>query len=344
MSKETRIGLLIVVTLGLLIWGYKFLKGKNLLSSAQTFYVEYDEVEGLNVSTPVQLHGFQVGTVQDMYMNDELSKVIVVLDIKGNVKVPKETTAEIITTSFMGGQAVRLNYNNFRCVGDDCAQSGDYLRGVTKGMLASMVGPEQAEEYVNIVKDGLDDIIDTLESNFDNDSELGQTLDQVKLTVSNLSRTSGRLDNMLAASSGDIQATISNLEHISGTLKDGSAQIKTVLANAENVTSQLSEADWKGTVDGANDAVANLKKTLATADKAIAGLDVVLKKVNSGEGSLGKLVNETELYENLNDLSKSFNLLSHDIRIHPERYRRILSKKTKTDPITEIPEEGKSGN
>jgi len=132
---------------------------------------------------------------------------------------------------------------------------------------------------------------------------------------------------------------LSSVESLTSNLAANNAKITGILANVDAMTADLNKADMGKTVGIANSTLEEVKKVMLSADKAVVKLSAVMDKANSQEGSLGKLLNDKELYDNLNQVSKSITLMTSDIRVNPQRYRRILSKKTKTPPIDEVPEE-----
>ena len=131
MSNETKVGILAVVSIAILIWGYKFLKGQNLLTTSNILYVEYEQADMLSVSSPVLINGFRVGVIADMYLKPEdMQTIITVLDIERGVNIPKSTVAELISTDITGGKGINLSFHK-PCTGANCAESGDTLKGTT---------------------------------------------------------------------------------------------------------------------------------------------------------------------------------------------------------------------
>lgn len=323
MSNEVKIGLLAIVTIAISFWGYKFILGQNALAASNVYYVEYNNVQGLKKATPVRISGFDVGVVADIYLkpDDPGRNVIVMLDLRNDIKIPRDTRAEIVSTSFLGDKAIILNYDE-PCF-DDCAESGAYLQGISKGMLSSVLDQEDLQGYVDIIKDGLQDVIDTLNREFlseESDSPVAQSMRDLRSSMANLESTTTQFDNLLRRSSGNIEGTLQNLDAITGTLKDNNDKIKGILTNAETLTSDLAEADIKQTLQEVSDAIDNLSKTLQTADGAIAGVSTTLDKINNGEGTIGKLMQDEALYHELKAMSSSIDSLVSDIEERPYRY------------------------
>lgn len=340
MSKETRIGFLFALAIGIFIAGFKFLKGQNVLSSDNLFYVEYDDVDFLAPANKVLKNGLQVGMVKEIYMKpDDPTKIVVELTIEKSLSIPKNARATIASSGVMGGKVVLLEYEK-NCQGSNCAQTGDYLRGATKGLLQSMIGnPSEVNTYVDIIKDGFSDLADSLGNNLKSNSELSKTFADLQATLNNLASTTSRLDRLMARSSGNLEATLGSVASLTKNLEANNNKINGILSNVESLTNNLNDAKLDKTVVNANEALTEVKKVMASANGAVEKLSAVMTKVDGKSGSLGKLINDAELYDNLNKVSKSITLLTSDMREHPERYRRILSKKTKTEPLRTIPEE-----
>lgn len=330
MSNEVKIGILAIVTIAISFWGYKFIMGQNALASSNIYYVEYNTVEGLQKATPVRISGYDVGVVADIYLkpDDPDRSVIVVLDLRKDINIPPDTKATIISVGFMGGKAILLEYDK-PCFEEDCAKSGAYLVGQTKGMFASMIGEEDMREYVDIIKEGLQDVIDTLNHEFldeDSDSPIAKSVKDLRLTMANLESTTSQLDNLLRRSSGNIDGTLKNLNDLTGTLSDNNDKIKNILANAETLSQDLAEADLKKTLAEVSDAINSLTGTIKTADGVLANVSTTFEKINRGEGTLGKLMQDEALYNELQSMSMSIDSLVTDIQDRPYRYMPLKSR------------------
>lgn len=332
--------MLFAVALAIFIFGFKYLKGQNVLSSNYIFYSEYANVDLLSPSNPVYKNGVQVGIVTNVTIKeDDPNMVLVEMEVDGDLTVPKSAEAVIISSGVMGGKAIVLEFGK-NCSGADCAESGDYLRGRSKGLIGSLMGsPKEVEKYLDVVEQSVTGLVDTLGEKVDTSSEIGKTFASLQATLANLEVTTARLDRLMARSSGSLEKTLNSVAGITSNLEQNNAKINGILANVEGLTANLNQADLGKTVSTANTTLEEVKKVMTTADGSLAKLSAVLDKANSDSGSLGKLLNDKEFYDNLNQVSRSVTLLTSDIREHPERYRRILSKKTKTEPIREVPKE-----
>ncbi len=332
MSNETKVGILAVIAIAILIWGYKFLKGQNLLSSSTFLYVEYEDADMLAVSSPVVINGFQVGVVADMYLKPEdMQTIITVLDINNGVDVPKSAVAQLISVDITGGKGINLAFSK-PCSGNDCAQDGDYLNGQSVGLLKSMVPQEELALYLDQLGGTVGEVYDTLNQRLTdpNAEGIGKTFQDFAATLENLNATTSKLNAMLARSSGNIEASLKNVESLTNKLDNNMASVDTILQNTAKLTTQLSEIDLKNTIEGtannANEAITKLQGTLAGADKAIAEVTVLLNGVKAGEGTMGKLFTDDELYYKLSEAGKQIESFLKDLENSPYRYIPLKSR------------------
>lgn len=330
MSREVKIGLFAVISLAIAFFGYNFLKGKDLFSNSNLFYVHYSQIDGLQSNSPINMNGLQVGTVKDIYLlPEDYSKIMVELEVQGDINIPKNTKAVIYPSSFMGGMAVMLKFDGF-CSGADCAQSGEYLQGMTMSMLDNYIGADNLKEYTDVVTTGVQGLIDSVSGDLkDPNSEVGKSLKDVDATIVNLKYATAQMNSLLKNSSQSMTQTMANLEKITANLAAQNAQINSILSNTSTFTNNLNAVDLKGTAEGANTAMASLKTTLENTDKTMAEVTSLMKKIQAGDGTLGMLVNDGTLYKKLNDASQQMELLMQDLRLNPSRYTRILRKKRK---------------
>ncbi len=331
MSKEVRIGILSLVVLVVLVWGFQFLKGKNLFADIQQFHVKYDNVEQLEVASQVLVNGYKVGAVTKIKMDpDDFSKVLVDIDVKGSIKVPKNTQATIISLGLVGGKAIVLDIDR-DCSGADCAQSGDYLPGGMRGMLSSMVPENELDRYMNKLKSGFKGTLDSTGGN--------DMVNQSKIIVKNLAAITDRLDRMLSKTDKNIEASVANVAALTKSLKASDVKISSILDNLNQLTLSLKNAHVDSLVIKGDDAVAQLTKSmkeikniLSKADSSIKSFDGIMNKVNKGDGTLGKLLKDEKLYDDLNLTVKHTNLLLQDMRLYPGRYFNLsVFKKSPKD-------------
>ncbi|MBK6901897.1 MAG: MCE family protein [Saprospirales bacterium] len=321
--RETKIGLLTAGALALLIWGYEFLKGRNILQSSQIFISEYDNVDELKKSNPIQVNGLQVGIVRAVYLNPQnLTSIIVEMDVSKDIKVPLGTVAEIHTSSLMGGRIIELVFPA-ECIDGSCPPAGKVLEGRTLGFLNSMVGTDNLDTYLTILETRLTRLTDTIISRFSDNPELQKSGKDLQSILANLNSASATLTRQLNGSLGD---SFDNIASVTENLKKNNEQISKMIDNLASVSGDLKEEDVVGNV---NTTVTQLKSTLQQIDGAVADLTSVLSRIQEGQGTLGLLVKDREMYDQLNKTLTNIDLLTQDIRLNPKRYTTVLSKKSK---------------
>ncbi|WP_116105343.1 MlaD family protein [Lewinella sp. IMCC34191] len=344
MRNEVKIGILALVAILLAFWGFKFIQGSNLFSSSQVFYVEYTDVAGLTVGTPVQISGVNIGSVKAIQLDQQKKQVVVTLEVKKNVNIPESTQAYITTVSLLGEKAVVLQYDR-PCFGDgDCAESETYLNGATKGILASFLGTDPDADPAEGVKAQIGEAVDSLQWTLfseDSNNPIARASRDLAVTMENLKGTSNRLDRILAANSREIEETFGNLASLSRTLTENEESIASILQNADSLTENLSGLELDQSIEEFNTTIASLRNTLDEADRAIGGVSSVIADVQNGQGTLGKLLTSDEVYNQLNDATLAADTLFTDLQERPYRYvpfksrRRVLKFDRKDEAANE---------
>lgn len=327
--NETKVGILTIAALAAAIWGYKFLKGVNILTSSQTFYVKYENVDQLRPSAPIFISGLQVGMVKDIYVDEADDKsLIVVLNVEKNVQIPKDATAAIIGLTLMGGKAIELVIPH-PCDGEGCAESGDYLKGETRSIAQSLLGdPAQLDPYAEKIKAVFDSI-----ANPNDPDGLGPSMRALETSLINIAQATTKLNRLMDASAGNLSATVGNAAEITKNLRNSNKEISEVLANLSAVSAQLKNANLDATaksatvaIDSVIVAVSSLRNTLKATEKTIQKVDTLAQHLSDGQGSIGKLLTDEELYTNLARTTRHLALLEQDIRLNPKRYTTLKLK------------------
>jgi len=330
-SNEAKLGLLAIVTLTVLIWGYRFLKGKNLLDNSNTYYITYTDVDGLTSSAPVFINGFQVGSVTAVKLKpDDVEKIIVTIEVDGEIEVPKSAEAILAADGIMGGKSILLDYGN-EDMASGILESKSYLKGSSKGLLGSMVDANEMDVYFDKIKNNFSGLIDTITNSSPNAEEsIMESIEEFQATIKNLSGISNKINVMLAKSASNFDETLSNVASLSETLKNSNSKIAGIIDNLDVVTTDLKNAEISKTVGAAEGAIAEVKTSLTTiqvtvksAETAIDNINKLIAKAESGDGSLGSLINDKALYDNLESTSKNLDLLLQDFRLNPKRYVNV---------------------
>lgn len=345
MSREIKLGAFAFVVLVLSIWGYTFLKGKNLLKKSYIFETVYNDVTQLERSSPVYINGYKVGKVQAIDLNPKnMQEMIITFDVENDFKIPKNAKAVLASEGVMGGKAIQISFDR-QCTGPDCAENYDRLQGTTQGFLQSLVGTDDVKEYASAFGGELEGVLENLGTP-EGQGAINQSVLDLQKTMENMSRITATTDLMMAQSSKNLRKTIENMSIITDNLAQNNAQITAMLNNLNTVSQQIKDANigntiatTTGTIDEAKVAIGQLQGTLTNADTAIKSLSSLMTQANSGDGTLAKLINDKELYTNLEMTTKNLSLLLQDLRLNPSRYVKVsvFGKKNK-DKYT-LPEE-----
>ncbi len=329
MSSEVKIGILAVVAIFLSFWGFKYIQGKNLLTRSNIYYVYYPSVAGLQVGTSVRIRGLEVGSVSSTELQPVEGRVKVTLDLRKDIEIPPTTLALITSTSIMGGKAIDLQYDR-ACTGEDCAPSGSTLQGREQSILASMLGEGTASGYIDSLKSGLAGAVDSLTLNLlgpDSDMPTAVAARDFQVAMANLKSTTGQIDRLLNRSSGKIESTLSSLNNVMKTLEAQRASLASALSNADTLTQQLVDADLKKTIDEVKVAMSNLSGTLESTEATMNNVNGIVNRINDGQGTLGKLIKDDELYNKLNSFSITADSLAEDFQERPYRYIPFKNRK-----------------
>ncbi len=346
MSNEFKIGIMAIVCIALTFWGYKFLKGRNVLKATNDYYVRYENIDQLAVSSPVLIRGFSVGTVSSIRLDEDMKTIIATLNLDRGVRIPADAEALIVSTSIMGGKAIELKIKG-ACSGPDCAKPGSFLQGRVKGMFDSLLDKSENGTLAK-VKENISSILQTLGDSLTSpnaNNEIAKTYTELSELISNLSSITGTLDKSMNSYDRHLTNTLANVESITGTIAKNQEKIAAAIAHLESISKQLDEARLGETAQNVNalmeDAqvtVSNLNKTVAEAQTSFGKLSTIMKDMQDGKGSLGKLLKDERLYSHALATTKNLELLLQDFRLNPKRYVSVsvFGKKQKEYVVPEM--------
>ncbi|MFZ6025697.1 MAG: MlaD family protein [Bacteroidota bacterium] len=320
-SNETKVGALTAIAIALLILGFNFLKGKTLFKTGNFIYAKYTDTKGIMVSNGVFINGYQVGSVYDIENADaNLSAIVVAIKLKDNYNIPSNSVASIKENP-LGNASINIS------LGDAATyvKSGDtILTSSSAGLLGDVMnklGP--VSDQIKATVGSLDSVLKNINTIFDpaTKNNLQEVIANINKTTASLVVSSASIQAMLNQQTGAITASMNNVNSFTKNLADNNEKVTRMISNVERTTENLSKADIDGTV-------AQLKTSIET-------LNGILAKASSTDGSLGKLLNDKTLYDNLSNTVRSANILMDDLRVHPKRYVNIsvFGKKDKTGPL-----------
>ena len=295
-TREVKTGIVAVSVIALFIWGFNFMKGLNLFDGpSKTYLTEYSNVQGLNTASVVTINGVEVGKVINIMFNkdpEKRGKLIVEFSVENDFEFSKQSVAKIYSASLMGGKSLAVvpSYEG------EMAKPGDFLTGEIESDIFSSVteklNPLQAKvEDVIVSADSLmTSLTDVLDAK--SRAHLKSSISQLNATISNFKTISERVDKLI---------------------QTNEEKLGTTLANAEIMTSNLAKLS-DTLVD------ANLGLTVKNLEATVTNLNKILASVESGEGTLGMLVKDERMYNNLANSSKELEELLREMKLHPKRF------------------------
>lgn len=296
-TKEVKIALAAIVGIVVLFYGLKFLKGQNIFSSNATYYVAFDDVSGLSASSPVYANGYRVGVVSSLnYDFTPEGKIVAELDLNQNMRVPRGSHAEL-ASDLLGNIKINL------ILADDpinMISNGDTIAGgAEKGMMSKVGSMIPALEKMLPKLDSIMASLNMLLA----DPALRNTLHNVEGMTSNLDATSQELKSLSAQLNKEVPTMMNKANG--------------VLDNTQQLTSNLAAVDVAAMSAKVNETLANVAE--------------LSEKLNSNEGTLGLLMRDASLYNNLNATMASADSLLIDLKAHPKRYVHfsVFGKKDK---------------
>lgn len=307
LTKTSKIGILVVFCLTLLIWGINFLKGRDIFRTEKVFYARYKNVGGLTATTIVTLNGLKVGYVREIYFAEDLSgDLITKIAIHNDFPLPAGTSAEIASSDLLGSKVVKLNLGK----SDILLHPNDTL--ATK-MEADIM--QQVNEQIAPLKAKAERLIENLDSivtavskvlNSDSQHNISESIRQINLTMTNLELISGNLNDVVTDQKKNLASSISNINDVTVNLKTNSGKLGHIMDNFSSFSDSITKMELNRTIDQMNGSITNLQ--------------TILSKIDTTNGTLGLLVNDPRLYQNLNKTSESLNRLLVDFRLNPKKY------------------------
>lgn len=291
-SRELKTGIIAVLTIALFVWGFNFIKGSNLFESGRSFYVEYENVQGLSVSAPVTINGLKVGVVDKIYFHPNKIGVLVVnFSLANDFKFTKNSIAEIYSPDFISGKSIKI----LPAFEGNNAVSGDTLNGkIEAGLLGALndqIAPLQSK--VTSFLTNTDTLLVGFNAIFDEKTRgnLREAIASLNTTLSTFKTASKSLNSMLAEN-GKVDSILSNAT--------------TASHNLVSLTDSLNESQ--------------IKETVHRLQGTIAKFNGILENVENGNGSIGKLLKDEGLYDNLEAASKEMEELLFELKVNPKRF------------------------
>ncbi|MDO1500642.1 MlaD family protein [Winogradskyella maritima] len=298
LSREIKTAILVIAGVLLLVFMFNFLKGRNLFKDERNFFTEFD-YNALSSSSPVTIKGNNVGKVEDIKYDFETGKTRVSFSVDPRLEFSKTSKIRLYETGIMGGNALAIidSYEG------EVAKAGDFIESEIQPGLVSSLKENFTGLSTNLDKTlrSADTLMISLNSLLNDDTEAG-----LKTTISELNKTLTSFRSL----SFSIQDVV----------KQNDSKVASILENFDAASKDLTSI-----TDGLKDV--KIDETVARLDKTLDNVNSLMNDFKNGDGSMSKLLNDDKLYNNLEGASKELELLLLDIKLHPARYRRILSKR-----------------
>jgi len=303
-SNETKVGIVTTVSLALLFIGYNFLRGNDVFSSEKEYYTDYGNVDGLSVSKPVVVNGYPIGRVSRMQLLPN-GKIRTHFKVSSEYAIPSNTVARIVSADLLGSKVIVFDLGD----SDSMASNGDPILSDVQANLLEKVEPLQKKVENLVLK--LDSVLSAVNTALGGEFQrnFSSSLRSISVSLANMEHISRDVEALVGSERVRLANIMQHIESITENFKNNGDRINAILANVEDFSENLSKADIKATVDNAN--------------RAILDVQAITAKIDRGEGSIGLLLNDPKLYDNLNSASQHLDSLIKDLKERPGRYVRF---------------------
>lgn len=291
-SKEIKTGLIVLVSIALFIWGFSYIKGENLFEKSRVFYAEYDNVQGLQTSGGVTINGLKVGKIDDISFHPKKTgRLVVKFSLENDFQFSKASIAQIYSPDFISGKSIKIlpSFDGAKAV------SGDTLVANVEIDILGSIGNQLVplEAKISSFVANADSLLKSFNEVFDQEGKtnLKQSLAKLNATLSTFNNTGKSISSMMT---------------------DG-GKVDSILRSA-----QLASNNLVGLTDSLNNA--NLAGTIKKLESTLNSFNSVLKDVDSGKGSIGKLMKDDGLYNNLEGATKEMEALLREMKLNPKRF------------------------
>jgi phospholipid/cholesterol/gamma-HCH transport system substrate-binding protein len=310
LSKEVKVGLVTILAIGCFIYGFNFLKGKNLFSTQRKFYAVYSDIDGLVSANPLLINGFQIGMVEDIRLfPDTTGRIAVTLLVNNDVLIPKTSVAKVMSSGLLGSKVVQIILGK----GTEYAESGDTLRSAQEDNLKQAVNKTIAplQEKATSLISSIDSVMTVVQEvlNDQTRKNLTKSFESIRSALSSLEITSYRLDTMVVTERTKISSILSKVNTLATTLSNNSANLNNIINNFSNISDSLAKS--------------NITSAINNADVALSQAASIFTKINKGEGTMGMLINNDSLYRKLDNSAADLDKLLEDLRLNPHRYVQV---------------------
>lgn len=296
-TREVRVGFMVVVAIFVLYFGLNFLKGNDVFSSANNYYASYEDIGGLVVSSPVYIKGFKVGQVEEIkYDFSKKASFVVQISVSKDIQLPKDAIIQLYDEGLMGGKAVQIVFAPIKSTAM-YAPNDTLPTNVSVGLMGQIAGDLMPK--IDAVATQADSLLRSVRHLAEN-KDLTKSLSSIQSTTADLAVTSSSLKKMM---NKDVPQILDN--------------VNTVTSDFKHISGNLRKIDFES--------------TFASINHTIDNLNLITDKMNKGEGTIGQLLNNKDLYINLSNTASHADQLMIDLKNNPKRYVHfsVFGSKTK---------------
>ncbi|MEG1623165.1 MAG: MlaD family protein [Alistipes sp.] len=296
MKRELKIGIFAVIMIGCAWAGIRFLSGFDIFSRNVDYYAAYDQINGVQTASPVMIRGVKVGTVTGISFNPTKNQnVVLKLTVKKQYHIPVNSEAKIFSSSLMGAKAIEIYFGD----SPKMLEKGDTLAASRDRDMMDVAASE-----LDFFKQKVAQLTTDLSKTLGNINMLiDDNANNIKGMTTHMNSISKNVDGMLIAERANLQNGISNLSKFSSALGRNASRVDSIMGNVDRFSSDLANS-------GLTDKL----------DHSLTELNTLLARINAGEGTVGKLMNDERLYTSLQQASVNLTTLLADLQAHPKRY------------------------
>lgn len=322
LTKEVKVGIVSAIAIAFFIYGFNFLKGRNLFSTQRKFYAFYNNIDGLVEANPLMVNGYKIGTVGDIELitTDSTSRLLVTLFLDNDLQIPKNSIARVISSDILGSKAVQLMLGDSKVYAND----GDTLNADSEDNLKESVNKAIAplQHKAEGLIASMDSVMVAVQSVFNTSARqnLAKSFESIKLSLLSLETTSYRLDTLVISEKQKLSSILTKINALATTLASNSDKIGNIINNFSNISDSIAKS--------------NLTSAINNADLALSNASNIMNKINRGEGTMGMLINNDSLYKKLDKSAADLDKLLIDLRLNPKRYIHfsVFGRKDKNKP------------
>ena len=301
-SKESKVGVLVAIAIAILAIGYNFMKGEDIFTSSNEYYGKYKKIEGLFKSNPVLINGYKVGSVSSVQMSNETLELTVGVIVSEDIKIPKNSIMKIVNNDMIGSKAVEIIYGDSK----EVAKNGDFFTAQQDQGIAQAVSGvlTPITQSVNSVLGNMDTAIAGV--------DLRGTLRDASLALRSFKETADKLNKLLDGKDAQITNILNDVEKTTSGFGGLTPKIDTILLELDKTAKDLNQIEFNQLASQINTLSEELSKTTVA--------------INQKDGSLGMLVHDKSLYDNLDSSLSQLKSLLKDIEKYPRRYTGITER------------------